>query len=106
MHAQAQQPSPAHTLLLYACRTCRWICAGSTALLECLAFKGTKHRDTLRVMQEVRQAARSSSKAQQQGPTAVAAAIGAAVAAAARGSSRSSCRCSSWRQQQLVSSCP
>lgn len=29
------------------------IAAGASALLECLAFKATKHRDTLRVMKEV-----------------------------------------------------
>jgi predicted Zn-dependent peptidase len=27
--------------------------SGCSALLECLAFKATKHRDTLRVMKEV-----------------------------------------------------
>jgi predicted Zn-dependent peptidase len=27
--------------------------AGATALLECLSFKATAHRDTLRIMKEV-----------------------------------------------------
>jgi hypothetical protein len=31
-----------------------WWWAGASAMLECLAFKATKHRDTLRVMKEVR----------------------------------------------------
>jgi hypothetical protein len=30
------------------------LCAGASAMLECLAFKATRHRDTLRVMKEVR----------------------------------------------------
>jgi hypothetical protein len=29
------------------------LCAGASAMLECLAFKATRHRDTLRVMKEV-----------------------------------------------------
>jgi hypothetical protein len=32
--------------------------SGASAMLECLAFKATKHRDTLRVMKEVRRSVR------------------------------------------------
>lgn len=37
--------------------------AGSTALLECLAFKATRHRDTLRIMKEVRGEAATGGRA-------------------------------------------
>jgi hypothetical protein len=30
------------------------LCAGASAMLECLAFKSTRHRDSMRIMQAVR----------------------------------------------------
>lgn len=46
----SQQHSSLNPSHMYACT----LPAGATAMLECLAFKASQHRDTLRIMKEVR----------------------------------------------------